>query len=530
MSEQTPLLSSISEPTRHVVKRRKMNYGFWIPIVLFVTMLISAVTGLALHIGPQIGDLVDQMCEFNVQSVGFAGLQKDGGIDLVIKGQHTIDYDALDDQIARKAFKVGGFSLHSLSLKLDTVDMLVYDDVYEKYNDLGRVSVEPFKVGIRNKQVTPLKLLMTVYPNSDSVLGVLKKMIQNPDAQIKLYGDASIRIMVFNGFMPISKVRIPMDFALPTHLINLDKENVKVKGFSVEQGDDGIHVDFETVIQNVARDLNIPLGFFVPSVNWKLLLNDCNDLPTIPVLEFSTGKMELSSTNPLNFGVSASVGSLPDSVNVRCDDKKSPLTRFLSSAVDDSLVKFTVSASKDNKFPVMVNRILEKMTVPVSFGLDVKDKLGSLLKNVTMEDIAFQFMDPSNEPTIDGNLKIFLSVPRFLRTDVNVTDIRGTADLLYESSKFGEINLKHWKPATTDVLDDDEENEKNYLVLIQAQLEHVILVLTDIPLFEKIVQKVLGSGSVDVDIDALVDLLVSSFIGQLTVEKVNGKGSASIGV
>jgi hypothetical protein len=190
---------------------RKNRLDVYIPIFLICTLFFSLLTIFFVRVEPHLGDGVAQGTSFDTDNIRLLGLGDTGGIDLQVSGTNSNNYTNIDDFWIRNYFRTGGFFIRELNLKIEELDLIVFDPTKNEDLNLGKVEIKPFYVRIVDKRSTPMDLLVTLWPNGKGLRGMLKKLLLDSKAKLRLRGDAKVKVYVFNGFVPVSSISIPLD-------------------------------------------------------------------------------------------------------------------------------------------------------------------------------------------------------------------------------------------------------------------------------------------------------------------------------
>ncbi|KAG0676865.1 hypothetical protein C6P40_003198 [Pichia californica] len=221
-SENVPLLGLNSTGNRdfkqkcHDLKKKiiRNKLHVYIPILIISLTIFSLISIFFIRVEPNIGDGVAEGTHFSADNVKVLGLGDMGGIDLQISGTNTNNFTNIDDFWIRNYFQKGGFVIRELNLKIEELDLIVFDSTKGDEMNLGKIEIKPFYVDIVDGKSTDMDLFVTLWPNSKGVRGILKKILLDSGATLRLRGDAKVKVYVFNGFVPVSSISIPLDLEI----------------------------------------------------------------------------------------------------------------------------------------------------------------------------------------------------------------------------------------------------------------------------------------------------------------------------
>ena len=269
-----------------------------------------------------------------------------------------------------------------------------------------------------------------------------------------------------------------------------------------------------------------PVQLDIPVLGFEVLVPNCDAVdPFIPVAQAVTDPVHIKPHSEVAVNVRGTIEELPDSLTRVCPDStSSPLDEFIRHYLKGDPPSVLVRGRKvpGSSTPDWIEEILSSIAVPVPFpGRSFDD----LIKNFSLTDVEFKLPDPladpddeDAQPKVSGTMEVLASLPKELNLDVNVTDIRATADVLYKGSKLGVLNITEWQRAHSTRIEDEDGDSS---LLIESRAEDVPLTITDEDVFTSVLQELLfGGRDVILDINAAVHVKVKTVLGELVLKDV----------
>lgn len=221
IDQEAPLLG-VTEPASkkdrlieqyQSIKRKVVNHNLhlYVPIFIISVAIFSLIAIFFIKVEPNLGVGIAEGTHFDTDNITLLGFGDKGGIDLKISGTNYNNYTNIDEFWMRKYFQKGGFILRQLNLKIDELDLIVFDPDKDENLNLGKVEIMPFYVTTVDRSNTPVDLFVNLWPNGKGVRGVLKKLLLDSGAKLRIRGDAHVKVYVLNGFVPVSSISIPLD-------------------------------------------------------------------------------------------------------------------------------------------------------------------------------------------------------------------------------------------------------------------------------------------------------------------------------
>lgn len=277
-----------------------------------------------------------------------------------------------------------------------------------------------------------------------------------------------------------------------------------------------------------------PIQVDVPELGFEVLVPNCDSVdPFIPVAQAVTDPIPVRPHSGVAVNVHGIIEEIPESLTRVCPDStSSPLDQFLKHYLKGEPPNVLVRGRKvpGSTTPDWIEDILSSVAVPVPFpGRSFDD----LIKNFSLTDVDFQLpnplADPGDEdakPKVSGNMEVLANLPEEMNLDVNVTHVRATADVLYQKTKFGVLNITDWQTAHSTRI---EEPDGEVSLLIKSRAKDVPLTITDEDVFTSVLQALLfGGRDVILDVDAAVHVKVETVLGELVLKDVPTQGKIPV--
>jgi hypothetical protein len=252
--------------------------------------------------------------------------------------------------------------------------------------------------------------------------------------------------------------------------------------------------------------------------------------PFIIVAEASTGEIHVEPLSDVLANVYGVVHGLPDSLTRACPhSSSSPLDMLLKQYMNGEPATLFVRGSShpDGDTPKWIADILASVTVPVPFP---GRTLGGLIRDFSLTDVHFTLPDPFADPDdpdaspkVSGNILVTASLPSEMNFGINVTNVRATADVIYKNKKMGELNLRKWQHANSTRVQGEASDGPT--LKIKSRILEAPLNITDSDVFSEVVQALLfGSRPIQLDVQALVDVMVETSLGELVLKEIPAEG------
>jgi hypothetical protein len=272
-----------------------------------------------------------------------------------------------------------------------------------------------------------------------------------------------------------------------------------------------------------------PIGLTIPPLGFDILVPNCNDNdPYIRLADATTATVDVEPYSDVVIDVGGIVRELPQDLLQTCPhSKSSPLDLLLGDYIHgkDTTIFVQGSNPPDSDTPDWITKIISSITVPVPFPGHTFD---GLIRNFSLTDTHFTLPDPwaepgsdESNPQISANIVVLAGLPKEMNFGINVTAVNATTDVFYKGEKLGELNLKKWQSAVSERIESDNEAQ----LRITSRIEDVPLNITDDDVFTDVLSALMfGGKTIMLKIEALVDVTLSTVLGELVIKEMPAEG------
>lgn len=277
-----------------------------------------------------------------------------------------------------------------------------------------------------------------------------------------------------------------------------------------------------------------PVKFAIPSLDFNILVPNCgqND-PFIQLANAATDEIDVEPKAEVYVHVTGIVSKLPPPLLQHCpNNNSSPLSMLLEKYIKghDSTIYVRGSSHSSGNAPDWITKIISSVTVPIPFPGHTFDHI---IKNFSLTDTHFSLPDPKapsgsdeEHPQISGSISVLAGLPKEINFGFNVTKVKATAGVLYKGKKLGDLILRKWQPAQSRRIENKQEGSDD--IEIKSRIEGAPLNVTDDDVFSDVLQALFFGVPVVLKIDALVDVKVSTVVGEVEVMHMPADGLVPI--
>ncbi|OHE97658.1 hypothetical protein CORC01_07073 [Colletotrichum orchidophilum] len=550
LSESAPLLSSSSATPRYdgeqddpersraaslasnppsTTTKSSVRWASVISIIVLILLVFGIMAG-CFFVPSAVQEYATQAAVIEPTNLALESITTDG-VRARVQANFKLDGSRVQDTTSRRIGKFATWIVRQLGTEQTKVGVFLpeYDDAL-----LGTAVVPPLTISIVDGQTTAVDFIAELSPgDAEAYRKIANEWLDGKLDQLKVLGKANIPLksgILPLGTHPVSEVLVFEANQIPT----LPKYNISRLNFQDLPDSEGQRTAVGADVAITAYN-EFPVSLDVPELGFEVLVPNCNSFdPYILLADATTKPLSIKPRTDVTVNVSGIIRELPKSLTRVCpNSKSSPLDKFLDQYMHGEAATVYVRGRKmpDSDTPEWVGDILSEITVPVPFpgqGFD------NLIKSFSLTDVNFQLPDPmadpddpDGSPKVSGTVEVLASLPKEMNFDINVTDLRATADVMYQHKKLGELNLDRWQSANSTKEDGDEKHEP--LLRITSRVIDAPLNITDGDVLTDVMQRLLfGGKQVLLDVKAGVDIRVNTALGNLVLKDVPAEGKIPV--
>ncbi|KAM0258269.1 hypothetical protein ACHAQJ_003911 [Trichoderma viride] len=448
-----------------------------------------------------------------------------------IQANFKLDGSRVQDDTARRLGRLAT----SIIRKLDTEETNVNVHLPNYGNALlGSAVVPPLSINLVDGQTTVLDFVADLSPgDAESLRQIVNDWLDGKLQQVKVTGSAALRIKA--GILPLGTHDVVESMVFEAKQIpslpeyNIDRLNIH----DVPVGDGGrmaVGANASIIVYN-----DYPVGLTVPQLAFDILVPNCD--PSESYIMLATAITQPIDVEPhANVTVDANgvINDLPEELTQACPlTKMSPLDNFFKHYMNGEDAQVFVRGQNSDKsdVPEWIRSFLNSVTVPISFpGSSFDDAI----RNLSLTDVDFKLPspfadpnDPDSKARVSGTVQVLAVLPSELNVDISVNSLRASGDVFYGGKKFGELNVQQWQKANSSKTNDPEDGKA--VLEITSRITDVPLDITDSDVFSDVMgELLLGDKDILLDVESLVDIKVSTVLGDLVLRDVPAKGKIPV--
>uniref|UniRef100_A0A060T1I5 ARAD1C16764p n=1 Tax=Blastobotrys adeninivorans TaxID=409370 RepID=A0A060T1I5_BLAAD len=489
----------------------------------------------------------------------------DKGVLLRVQGTYELDYSVISGTFRRLIVRTGAKVMHSFTVNCSDMDVYLYDMSPSQSlestglgDEVVSASFPPVRVIVGKENVpNTFNTVVTLsdFGDSDTMTAIVNKILFTTEpVTFRSVGS----IVINKGLLSLGPYPVTYDETIssgdggdnngddddndgekdgPNDPSRARPEfDVTVGNVSMLPGSESNGMDVSTDVHVDVKDAGPLAGFqaSIPSLNWELMVAGCDEDKVITVSDGGTAPFEIdfSSSGPrrLDVTVQSGIDQLPPDLITPCaGSNKSPLDKFVGNylAGADNFVTIRGSKHQDAGLPSWLSSLLRGLSY--SFAFAGKQEGDNLINKIEFNGFKVDLFGHgwSRTPRVSAVVTITLNTPEGLTIDrgVDLRAIKVKGDVaLFEvenRQKFAYLQLPDWTDCNTTINDDN-----NYVV--QFGIDSVPIQVVNEGVFGSVVRQLMFEGSVPVWVEALVDSMLSTPLGQVTLTDIPIQAQANV--
>ncbi|KAF5869330.1 putative pre-rrna processing protein [Botrytis fragariae] len=384
---------------------------------------------------------------------------------------------------------------------------------------IGTAVVPKVVVNIQNGVVTPIDFVTDLKAGSvDGLRQVANDWLEGRLGQLRVLGKADVTLK--SGLLPLGSQSNDIP-AIPKY--NITRLNFKEIPLS-KDGHRGMAAEVSLSLVN-----SYPIRLSIPPMRFDILVSNCAaNEPHIQLADATTDNIMIEPYSDVTLDVAGIVRDLPESLLQTCPNShSSPLDLLLSDYIhgNDTTIFVRGSNAPSPETPDWITQIISSVTVPVPFPGHTFDQL---IKNFSLTNTDFSLPGPFAEPgtpesnpRISGDIMVLAALPKEMNFSLDVSKVRAKADVFYKTDKLGVLNLQKWQEARSKRVNDKGDAS----LKIESHIKNAPLEITDEDVFGDLVADYyLGGKAVSLKIDALVEVEISTVLGDFIIKDLPAEG------
>lgn len=547
--ETSPLLPRRDSTTDDQTTPSKRSRWRWPSLIALLLLILGGILILVLvFIAPDVvKEYAEQAAVFEPESVSVDSFTSTG-VRARIRGTFSLDSSRVREDHVRNLGRFFTSIVKEVESGESSVEVLLpeYGNII-----IGTARVPPVVVSVESWLSSYIDILVELEPgNVDGLRTIANDWIDGRLGNLRVVGKAHVPLK--SGIFSIGTQDIHHELVfsgddvpkMPQYTLeHLDVREVDVPS----KHDQAVIADAVLTVSN-----DYPVEFTIPPLAFNLLVDACKSSdPVIQAADAVTHEIIVRPEEPITVRVTAAMRQLPPSLVEDCPNSgKSPLDRLVGRYLkgNDSTV-YVRGASRPPPIqnpeaplaPPWISDLLASLIVPVPVpGHAFDDKL---IRNFSLTDTHFGLPDPwaapdspESKPQISANVRALIALPEQVEFGLAVARVRATADVFYNGTKFGELDLHKWQAANSSRYDGpppppkpgQDPNDNSTLLLIQSQIDDAPLTITDEDGFTDVIQRLIFGQQAVMHISARIDVEVKTPIGPIVVRDVPAEGEIPV--
>ncbi|VBB77284.1 Putative protein of unknown function [Podospora comata] len=458
------------------------------------------------------------------------------GVRARIQANFRLDAQRVENEHVRRVGKAATWLVGSIGTEDTRINVYLpdYDNIL-----LGSAAVPSMDVSIANGQNNAVDFVADLIPgDAEGIRTIANEWLEGRLDSVRVLGKADIQLRA--GMIPLGTHSIAESLTFEGHdMPQLPAYNItrlNFKEIPVPERSTSHAERWAMGVEVTIKAFNeYPISVDIPELGFEILVPGCgtNDAPIV-IASAITHRTSVKSRSEVAVDADGVVDKLPEPLTRACpNSNSSPLDllfeKFLGNETTTVLVRGRQKPGGDT--PAWLADVLSSITVPVPFP---GRSFENMIRDFSLTDVHFKMPDPAAEPDnpesnprVSGTILVIAGLPAEMNFSLNVTNVRANADVFYKKDKLGELNLKEWQQANSTQFPATDGGEAT--LKIQSRIVDAPLNVTDADVMTDVIAALLfGGKSVELDINALVDVQVQTVLGSIVVKGVPAEGKIPV--
>ncbi|CDO96394.1 unnamed protein product [Kluyveromyces dobzhanskii CBS 2104] len=582
-TERQPLLREGGQESRSPEPLNGLNKGhstrtkagIAAAVVLLVTSLILGLTYINAMIPDNISlkEHVGNITNVEVDDVSFNGwtyIEKQRYYKLRVKSTVFLDYEsgsAVSEKQKRFLSFMGNNILKELCVDLNSLDTFKQEDGNSSIS-LGRLIIPNTTcINLQHNTTTNLDILVLVKPDTNELIPVIRRIWEKKYDGLEIWSsmDAKFRKRVLSYdivLLSLNKAKLYWkDFGLWENLLTTlrhlsaefyeIRQGVEVSDTKLSEIDDGYSVCCSIRIPNPFGDMHNsidPATIISPEMKWQTTFPGCRDEHGIKLENMVVYSPELNweSVNQpfVNLTLQSELnGELPyDFLNHVCasDDSNviTPLSKLIKQLLDPEYpINFEINCcgteTGNNSSALLDDYTTLVPYLDTSLSVNYTINVDNIVREVGTRGIKLQWSTDflgRRKLIVKGKIVAKVQIPFYqLKEDTtfSMQRIKGRTKLFHNGVHMLTVPLDYWTKCITAVVIDEDEPENSYFD-VSFDIDNDQIIIEDTLALSRCINEVVFKGEATIFLEGILDLMVSTSVGDVVVLGLPGEGSAVV--
>ncbi|ANZ75094.1 BA75_02588T0 [Komagataella pastoris] len=148
---------------------------------------------------------LDNLFIFETKDVSVSGIDLGAGtVNLTVSGSIVKNYTYSNPFLVKASHMIR-------EVNVQTSEIELFGDVKKSVSKLGKAQVQPFELNVEYDKKQDIQWIVTVKPKVRKMISIIEKLVDDPDALLRLRGDTLVKLGLINGYLPLFRFKIYLD-------------------------------------------------------------------------------------------------------------------------------------------------------------------------------------------------------------------------------------------------------------------------------------------------------------------------------